>query len=162
KADNNPLYHAFIEAGQQAGYPATDDVNGYQQEGFGPMDRFVTPQGRRSSTARGYLDQARQRPNLIIETHATTAVITFEGKRASGVRYQRKGQTQDAVARREVLLCGGAIASPQILQRSGIGPRDVLDELGIEPVHVNDNVGQHLQDHLEMYIQYECTQPISL
>lgn len=162
RADNNPLYNAFIEAGQQAGYLATEDVNGYQQEGFGPMDRFVTPKGRRSSTARGYLDQARQRPNLTIETHATTDVITFKGKRATGVRYLRKGQIHEAVARREVLLCSGAIGSPQILQRSGIGPQEVLDEFGIEAVHVNHNVGQHLQDHLEMYIQYHCTQPISL
>ncbi|MBZ9568704.1 choline dehydrogenase [Modicisalibacter tunisiensis] len=162
KEGNNPLYHAFIEAGVQAGYPATEDVNGYQQEGFGPMDRFVTPNGRRASTARGYLDQARPRPNLTIETRATTDVITFEGRRASGVRYARGGQTREVRARREVLLCAGAIASPQILQRSGIGPQDVLDEFGITPVKVNDNVGAHLQDHLEMYIQYECTQPISL
>ncbi|QEM82282.1 choline dehydrogenase [Halomonas binhaiensis] len=162
KADNNPLYHAFIEAGQQAGYPATEDVNGYQQEGFGPMDRFVTPNGRRSSTARGYLDQAKGRANLTIETHATTDVIMFEGKRAVGVRYERKGQVQEVRAQREVLLCAGAIASPQILQRSGIGPQDVLDEFGIEAVHVNDNVGKHLQDHLEMYIQFECKKPISL
>lgn len=162
KAGNNPLYHAFIEAGQQAGYPATEDVNGYQQEGFGPMDRFVTPNGRRASTARGYLDQAKPRPNLTIETRATTDVITFEGRRATGVRYERGGQTQEVLARREVLLCAGAIASPQILQRSGVGPRDVLEELGITPVQINENVGQHLQDHLEMYIQYECKQPISL
>ena len=162
KAGNNPLYHAFIEAGQQAGYPATEDVNGYQQEGFGPMDRFVTPNGRRASTARGYLDQAKGRANLTIETRAITDVITFEGTRATGVRYARHGKPRAVSARREVLLCAGAIASPQILQRSGVGPRDVLDEFGIEPVKVNDNVGAHLQDHLEMYIQYECTQPISL
>ncbi|ATJ82070.1 choline dehydrogenase [Halomonas beimenensis] len=162
KEGNNPLYHAFIEAGQQAGYPATEDVNGYQQEGFGPMDRFVTPSGRRASTARGYLDQAKGRPNLTIETRATTDVITFEGRRATGVRYERRGQQQEVRARREVLLCAGAIASPQILQRSGVGPKDVLDELGITPVQVNENVGQHLQDHLEMYIQYECKKPISL
>jgi choline dehydrogenase len=159
---SNPLYHAFVEAAQQAGYPATEDVNGYQQEGFGPMDRFVTSRGRRSSTARGYLDQARKRPNLTIETRATTDVILFEGKQAVGVRYEHGGKTRDVRAAREVLLCGGAIASPQILQRSGIGPQDVLDEFGITPVHVNANVGAHLQDHLEMYIQYQCKQPISL
>lgn len=166
KEGNNPLYRTFIEAGKQAGYPETEDVNGYQQEGFGPMDRFVTPNGRRASTARGYLDQARGRANLTIETRALTDVIEFEGKRAVGVRYflkgNRKGGERQARARREVLLCGGAIASPQILQRSGIGPKAVLDEFGIAPVQVNDNVGAHLQDHLEMYIQYECTQPISL
>ncbi|WP_282038122.1 choline dehydrogenase [Halomonas alimentaria] len=162
KPGNNPLYRTFIEAGKQAGYPETEDVNGYQQEGFGPMDRFVTPNGRRASTARGYLDQAKQRKNLTIETRAITDVIEFEGKRAVGVRYQRRGQEQRVHARREVLLCGGAIASPQILQRSGVGPREVLDEFGIEAVHINDNVGAHLQDHLEMYIQYECKEPISL
>ncbi|MEQ6918417.1 choline dehydrogenase [Halomonas aquatica] len=162
KAGNNPLYHTFIEAGQQAGYPATEDVNGYQQEGFGPMDRFVTPNGRRASTARGYLDQAKPRPNLTIETRATTDVITFEGKRATGVRYQHRGQTQEVHARREVLLCGGAIASPQILQRSGVGNPEYLAELDIPVVHDLPGVGENLQDHLEMYIQYECTQPISL
>ncbi|MGJ7458670.1 choline dehydrogenase [Halomonas sp. RA08-2] len=162
KEGNNPLYRTFIEAGKQAGYPETEDVNGYQQEGFGPMDRFVTPGGRRASTARGYLDQARGRENFTIETRAITDVIEFEGKRAVSVRYRKKGQTQRVRARREVLLCSGAIASPQILQRSGIGPKNVLDEFGIAPVHVNDNVGAHLQDHLEMYIQYECMAPISL
>ncbi|MCG6656527.1 choline dehydrogenase [Halomonas campisalis] len=162
KPGNNPLYRVFIEAGKQAGYPETEDVNGYQQEGFGPMDRFVTPKGRRASTARGYLDTAKQRPNLTIETRATTDVIEFKGRRAVGVRYLRRGQAQRVRARREVLLCAGAIASPQILQRSGVGPREVLEEFGIEAVHVNDNVGAHLQDHLEMYIQYECSRPISL
>ena len=162
KANNNPLYRIFIDAGKQAGYPETDDVNGYQQEGFGPMDRFVTPNGRRASTARGYLDTAKQRHNLTIETHAVTDIIEFEGKRAVGVRYEQKGEKQQAYARREVLLCGGAIASPQILQRSGIGNPELLRELGIEMVHALPGVGENLQDHLEMYIQYECKEPISL
>ncbi|APX92665.1 choline dehydrogenase [Halomonas sp. 1513] len=162
KAGNNPLYHAFIEAGQEAGYPKTEDVNGYQQEGFGPMDRFVTPNGRRASTARGYLDIAKQRSNLTIVTHATTDRILFEDKRATGVCYLHKKQPIEALARREVLLCGGAIASPQILQRSGIGNPEHLAELGIPLVHDLKGVGENLQDHLEMYIQYECKQPISL
>ena len=162
KADNNPLYRTFIEAGKQAGYPETEDVNGYQQEGFGPMDRFVTPKGRRASTARGYLDTAKQRHNLTIETHAVTDVIEFEGKRAVGVRYEQKGEKQQAYVRREVILCGGAIASPQILQRSGIGNPELLNELNIETVHALPGVGENLQDHLEMYIQYECKEPISL
>ncbi|MBZ5486844.1 choline dehydrogenase [Halomonas aquamarina] len=162
KDNNNPLYRTFIEAGKQAGYPETQDVNGYQQEGFGPMDRFVTPKGRRSSTARGYLDIARQRANLTIETHAVTDVIEFDGKRASGVRYERKGRTRQVRARREVLLCGGAIASPQILQRSGVGNPELLASLDIETVHALPGVGENLQDHLEMYIQYECKEPISL
>lgn len=161
-ASNNPLYRTFIDAGVQAGYAETDDVNGYRQEGFGPMDRFVTPKGRRASTARGYLDAAKQRANVTIETHALTDVIEFDGKRATGVRYTRKGQPMRAHARREVLLCAGAIASPQILQRSGIGAVSLLDALDITPVHALPGVGENLQDHLEMYLQYECKEPISL
>ncbi|UYG01537.1 choline dehydrogenase [Halomonas sp. GD1P12] len=162
KSDNNPLYRIFIEAAKQAGYAETDDVNGYRQEGFGPMDRFVTPKGRRASSARGYLDAAKKRGNLRIETHALTDAIEFEGKRAVGVRYHRKGQTHRVRAKREVLLCAGAIASPQILQRSGVGEPEHLKALGIEVVHALCGVGENLQDHLEMYIQYECKQPISL
>ncbi|CDM38985.1 choline dehydrogenase [Ectopseudomonas oleovorans] len=164
KAGNNPLFHAMVEAGVQAGYPRTDDLNGYQQEGFGPMDRTVTPEGRRASTARGYLDQARARPNLTIVTHATTDRILFDGKRASGVSYLigNSNNATEARARREVLLCAGAIASPQILQRSGVGPAALLRELDIALVHELPGVGQNLQDHLEMYLQYACTQPVSL
>ena len=164
KAGNNPLFHAMVDAGVQAGYPRTDDLNGYQQEGFGPMDRTVTPQGRRASTARGYLDQARERPNLTIVTHATTDRILFDGKRASGVSYLigNSNSATEARARREVLLCAGAIASPQILQRSGVGPAALLRELDIALVHELPGVGQNLQDHLEMYLQYACTQPVSL
>ncbi|CAM3335289.1 choline dehydrogenase [Xenorhabdus nematophila] len=164
KAGNNALFHALVEAGIQAGYPRTDDLNGYQQEGFGPMDRTVTPSGHRASTARGYLDQARSRPNLSIITHALTDVLKFEGKTAVGVSfYQSNSATATtAKARKEVLLCAGAIASPQILQRSGIGPEKVLHELGIPAVQVLPGVGQNLQDHLEMYLQYECLKPISL
>ncbi|WP_447556346.1 choline dehydrogenase [Vreelandella sp. EE22] len=162
RPDNNPLYRVFIEAAKQAGYPETRDVNGYRQEGFGPMDRFVTPKGRRASTARGYLDLARKRHNLTIETRALTDVIEFDDKRAVGVRYLRKGERQRVLARREVLLCGGAIASPHILQRSGVGDPALLKSLGIDLVHALPGVGENLQDHLEMYIQYECKEPISL
>ncbi len=162
KAGNNELFEAMIEAGVQAGYPRTDDLNGFQQEGFGPMDRTVTPGGRRSSTARGYLDQARGRPNLTIVTHALTDRILFDGQRAVGVAWLRHDQPQQARARREVLLCGGAIASPQILQRSGVGPADLLRGLDIALVHHLPGVGGNLQDHLEMYLQYECRKPVSL
>ncbi|MEQ5285318.1 choline dehydrogenase [Providencia huaxiensis] len=164
KNGNNVLFHAMVEAGVQAGYPQTDDLNGIQQEGFGPMDRTVTPQGRRASTARGYLDQAKKRHNLTILTHATTDTIEFEGKKAVGVKYYQGNSTTPTVvkARKEVLLCAGAIASPQILQRSGVGPEDVLAEFNIPAVHVLPGVGQNLQDHLEMYLQYECKQPVSL
>lgn len=164
KPKNNVLFHAMVEAGVQAGYPRTDDLNGYQQEGFGPMDRTVTPKGRRASTARGYLDQARSRKNLTIVTHATTDTIEFEGKKAVSVKYYvgKHQQVQVAKARKEILLCAGAIASPQILQRSGVGPKAVLEQFEIPPVHYLEGVGENLQDHLEMYLQYECKQPVSL
>ncbi|SNS90420.1 choline dehydrogenase [Pseudomonas segetis] len=164
KTGNNPLFQAMIEAGVQAGYPRTDDLNGFQQEGFGPMDRTVTPKGRRASTARGYLDQARERSNLTIVTHALTDRILFSGKRATGVAYlQGDSNTPvNVTARREVLLCSGAIASPQILQRSGVGPAALLKELDIALVHDLPGVGENLQDHLEMYLQYSCKQPVSL
>ncbi|RJT46784.1 choline dehydrogenase [Rahnella woolbedingensis] len=164
KKGNNPLFHAMIEAGVQAGYPRTDDLNGYQQEGFGPMDRTVTPKGRRASTARGYLDQAKSRANLTIVTHALTDRILFEGKRAAGVIYFHGDEynAKTAKAKREVLLCSGAIASPQILQRSGVGAAELLNRLEIPLVHDLPGVGENLQDHLEMYLQYSCTQPVSL
>ena len=164
KAGNNPLFAAMVEAGVQAGYPRTDDLNGYQQEGFGPMDRFVTPEGRRSSTARGYLDQAKQRPNLKIITHALTHRILFNGKQAVGVEYLQNDEDKlhTVHARKEVLLCAGAIASPQILQRSGVGPADLLKKVGVPLVHDLPGVGENLQDHLEMYLQYECKEPVSL
>jgi len=164
KNGNNPLFKAMVDAGVQAGYPRTDDLNGYQQEGFGPMDRTVTPQGRRSSTARGYLDQAKGRPNLTIVTHALTDRILFDGKRAVGVAYLH-GDSDTPVtvkANREVLLCSGAIASPQILQRSGVGPAALLRDLDIPLVHDLPGVGQNLQDHLELYLQYACKEPVSL
>jgi choline dehydrogenase len=152
----------MVEAGVQAGYPRTEDLNGFQQEGFGPMDRTTTPQGRRSSTARGYLDQARDRKNLTIITHALTDRILFTGKRATGVDYLRDGKPQQVSARREVLLCAGAIASPPILQRSGVGPAALLRDLDIPLVHDLPGVGANLQDHMEIYQQYECKQPVSL
>ncbi|MFH6787243.1 MULTISPECIES: choline dehydrogenase [Methylobacterium] len=163
KPGHNVLFEAMIEAGVQAGYPRTPDLNGYRQEGFGPMDRTVTPSGRRSSTARGYLDQARGRQNLTIVTHALTERVLFEGKRATGVAYRRRGSgLETARARREVLVCSGAIASPQLLQRSGIGPADLLRGLDIPVVQDLPGVGENLQDHLEIYVQYECLKPVSL
>ncbi|WP_321865756.1 choline dehydrogenase [Paraburkholderia tropica] len=158
----NPLFEAMIEAGVQAGYPRTDDLNGYRQEGFGPMDRTVTAKGRRASTARGYLDQAKQRSNLDIVTHAVTDRILFSGKRANGVVFLDGNARITRRARREVLLCAGAIASPQILQRSGVGPGAWLRELDIPVVLDLPGVGQNLQDHLELYMQYACKEPVSL
>lgn len=164
KNGNNPLFHAMVEAGVQAGYPRTDDLNGYQQEGFGPMDRTVTPEGRRAATGRGYLDQARNRPNLTIVTHALTDRVLFSGKRAIGVDYLQGDSDQriTAHARREVIVCSGAIASPQLLQRSGVGPSDLLRDLDIPVVHDLPGVGANLQDHLELYLQYACKEPVSI
>jgi choline dehydrogenase len=128
------------------------------------MDRFVTKEGRRASTARGYLDQAKVRSNLSIVTHALTDRILFDGKRAIGVDYLIGDSNTPvrAKARREVLLSSGAIASPQILQRSGVGPAALLRDLDIPVVHDLPGVGANLQDHLEMYLQYACKQPVSL
>ncbi len=158
----NPLFEAMIQAGVDAGFPRTDDLNGYQQEGFGPMDRFVTPDGRRSSTSRAYLDMAKHRDRLTILTGALTDVVLFDGKRARGVRFEHSRQTHTIEARNEVIVCAGAIGSPQLLQRSGIGPGQWLAEAGISEILDLPGVGNNLQDHLELYMQYECIQPVSI
>ena len=159
-AGRNPLYQAFVEAGQQAGYPYTADMNGYQQEGLGPMDMTVH-KGRRWSTAMAYLRPARKRPNLTVRTRAQVARVVFEGGRAVGV--QMVG-AQGAVlrARREVILSGGAINSPQLLMLSGIGNPDALCKMGLPLTAALPGVGQNLQDHIEVYVQVECTEPITL
>jgi len=162
KSGNSPLFEAMIEAGVEAGFERNSDLNGYNQEGFGPMDRTVTSFGRRCSTARGYLDRARGRDNLTIMTHATTDRILFDGRRAVGVCWQEKGKQKQAQAEREVLLCAGAIASPQILQRSGIGAAELLKELEIPLIADVPGVGVNLQDHLEVYVQYKCKKPVSI
>ncbi|MEZ5589991.1 MAG: choline dehydrogenase [Gammaproteobacteria bacterium] len=157
----NPLYQAFIEAGRQAGYPVTADYNGYQQEGFGPMHMTVK-NGVRWSTANAYLKPARQRPNLQLQTRVLISRVLLEGRRAVGVEYQQGGQTVQVRAEREVLLAAGSIGSPMLLQLSGIGPTAVLEDAGVPVVHDLPGVGANLQDHLEVYFQYRCTQPISL
>ncbi|MCW8207760.1 choline dehydrogenase [Verminephrobacter aporrectodeae subsp. tuberculatae] len=162
RQENNPLFHAFVEAGVQAGHTRTDDLNGYRQEGFGPMDRTVTAQGRRCSTSLAYLDQARRRGALTVRPHVLADRVLFEGPRAVGVAALMHGRHHSWRARREVLVCSGAIASPQLLQRSGVGNADALRALGIEPVAHLPGVGENLQDHLELYIQYACLRPVSL
>ncbi len=154
------LGDAFIAAGQQAGYPYTPDCNGAQQEGFGPTDR-TTHAGKRWSTARGYLDPVRGRPNLTIVTGALALDILFDGNRASGVGYAIGKDRRIAMADREVLLCGGAINSPQLLQLSGIGPAELLNKLGIKVKH-NLPVGKNLNDHPDIVIQHACKQPVTL
>jgi choline dehydrogenase len=157
----NPLYRAFIEAGAQAGYMKTDDYNGRQQEGFGPMHMTVK-NGVRWSTANAYLKPALQRPNLKVITGALSQRILLDGKRATGVEFLRDGSKQEVNARREVILSAGPIASPHLLQLSGIGPAAVLQQAGIDLVHDLPGVGENLQDHLEFYFQFRCQQPISL
>jgi choline dehydrogenase len=157
----SPLFQAFFEAAQQAGYSLTDDVNGYRQEGFAPFDRNVH-RGRRLSAARAYLHPVMSRPNLHVETRAFVTRILFDGTRAIGVEYRTQaGNTRRALGE-EVILCGGAINSPQLLQLSGIGNAGELKTLGIEALADLPGVGENLQDHLEVYIQYGCKQPVSV
>ncbi len=158
---SNPLFDAFIEAAQQAGYPYTKDMNGYQQEGVGRMD-MTTKNGRRWSAAMAYLHPAEKRKNVTVETRALTQRIILEGTRAIGVEFVQNGQVKRYRAEREVICSGGAINSPQLLMLSGIGPADHLREVGVEVKHDLPGVGQNLQEHLEMYIQQQCTKPITL
>ncbi len=160
KADN-PLFGAFFEAVQQTGFPLTDDVNGYRQEGFAPFDGNLH-RGRRVSAARAYLHPVKRRPNLEIRAHSQVARILFDGTRATGVEVMRKGGGVERIDAGEVILCGGAFNSPQLLQLSGVGDADRLSALGIEPVHHLPGVGENLQDHLEVYIQHASSQPVSL
>jgi len=158
----NPLYKAFIEAGRQAGYPLTEDYNGYRQEGFGRMDMSVK-NGVRWSTANGYLKPSLDRPNLRLEMHALTTRILFEGRRAVGVEYiEKSGRLVQAKAEREVILASGPINSPKLLMLSGIGPAAQLRDHGIAVLHDLPGVGENLHDHLELWVQQECTQKISL
>ena len=157
----NPLHRAFIEAGQQAGYPYTDDMNGYRNEGFGPMDR-TTRKGVRSSTANTYLRPIKRRANLTVRTRVMTHRVLFEGTTATGVEVTYRGRTQPIRAGREVLLCAGAINSPQLLQLSGVGAGDHLKSIGVPVVADLPGVGENLQDHLEVYVQHKCKQPITL
>jgi len=157
----NPLYESFIAAGVQAGYPATDDYNGYRQEGFGQMHMTVN-NGVRWSTANAYLKPALQRSNLTVIPHTVANKVIFEDKRAVGVQYQSAGREITVRARSEVILSAGSIGSPCLLQRSGIGPAKVLQDAGVSVLVDSPGVGENLQDHLEVYFQYRCKQPISL
>ena len=157
----NPLFGAFFAAVQQAGYPLTDDVNGYRQEGFAPFDRNVR-RGRRLSAARAYLHPALSRPNLDVTTRALVTRVLFEGKRAVGVEYVGRGGVLNRISGGKIILAGGSINSPQLLQLSGVGNAEELTALGIDPVHHLPGVGENLQDHLEVYVQHACKQPVSM
>ena len=158
---DNPLHDAFVNAAEAAGYAATTDYNGYRQEGFGPADMTVW-KGRRWSAANAYLRPALKRGNVRLVKGALVDRILFDGRRANGVRYFRGGVAHDVAADAEIILCAGAINSPQILQRSGVGPGQVLQAAGVEVLADRPGVGANLQDHLEVYFQVACLQPITL
>jgi choline dehydrogenase len=157
----NPLHAAWLAAGREAGYALSDDMNGFQQEGFARMDMTVG-EGVRCSAANAYLRPAMRRPNLTVRTHARVKRILFAGRRALGVAYSRGGQNEEVHARGEVLLCAGPINSPQLLKLSGVGPAAELNELGIPLVRALPGVGENLQDHLEFYFQVASREPITL
>lgn len=155
----SPLFQAFFKSVQQAGYNLTNDVNGYRQEGFAPFDRNIMG-GKRLSAARAYLHPIMNRKNLDVRTRAYTTRVILENGKAVGVEYQWKGQTHRVFADK-VILCGGAFNTPQLLELSGIGDREVLEKAGVEVKKHLPGVGNNLQDHLEVYVQYNCTQPVS-
>ena len=157
----NPLFAAFFAAAQEAGYPLTDDVNGYRQEGFARFDRNLAP--RPPALRRSRVPAPCPPPaNLDVETLAMVTKVRFQGKRAVGVDYLRAGRLRRTVDAGEVILCGGAINTPQLLQLSGVGDDSLLRGLGIEVVHHSPGVGENLQDHLEVYVQYASKQPVSI
>jgi len=157
----NPLYRAFIKAGQEAGYLLTDDYNGRLQEGFGPMHMTVK-QGVRWSTANAYLRPAQSRSNLTLISGALCQRIRLEGNKAIGIEYEHRGQRLFSRSRREVIVAAGPIGSPHLLQLSGIGPAWVLEKAGIRVQHNLPGVGENLTDHLEFYFQFRCKKPITL
>lgn len=157
----NPLYQAFVDAGVEAGYFETKDYNGALQEGFGPMHMTIK-NGLRSSTSNAYLRPAMKRENLTVVTHALVHKVLLDGKKTVGVRYERRGKVFDVKVTKEVILSAGPIGSPHLLQLSGIGPKAVLEDAGIEVKHALPGVGENLQDHLEFYFQFKCKQDITL
>jgi choline dehydrogenase len=158
---SNPLHAAWLAAASEAGYPRTDDVNGFQQEGFGRMDMTVAD-GRRCSTANAYLRPALHRSNLSLITHALATRIIFEGRRATALEYRHGDASHTVAVARELILSCGPINSPQLLKLSGVGPAQELRDLDIPVVHNLPGVGENLQDHLEFYFQVACKEPISL
>lgn len=156
----NPLYAAFVKAGKQAGYQTTDDYNGEQQEGFGPMEQTVF-EGRRWSAANAYLRPALKFKNCAL-TRALVERVQFEGNRAVGIEVSRGGVKSTIKARKEVIISASTINTPKLLMLSGIGPAKHLKEHGIEVISDRTGVGQNLQDHLELYMQFSSLKPITL
>ena len=159
--ENDELLDVFVEAGQQAGIPFTKDFNGKSQEGVSRYEHTIRG-SKRCSAARGYLHPALNRKNLHTETDVTVDRVEFEGKKAVGVSFSKKGKNFTVRANKEVILSAGALNSPQILLRSGVGPADEIKPHGLEMVHELRGVGQNLQDHLGVVSQFECTQPVTL
>ena len=156
----SPLFRAWFAAAQEAGYPLTGDVNGYRQEGVAPFDRNIR-RGRRISAARAYLHPVLHRRNLKVRTRTLVTRINFEGTRAVGVEIERRGGGTETIRAGEVILCGGAFNTPQLLQLAGVGNAAELGALGIPVLADLPGVGEHLQDHLEVYIQHGSSQPVS-
>ncbi|MGI9461253.1 MAG: choline dehydrogenase [Alphaproteobacteria bacterium] len=156
----NPLYDAFVASAADAGYPLTEDYNGYQQEGFGKMEMTVKG-GKRWSTAAAYLKPALKRKNCRLLKCFVRRII-FDGKKAVAVEVSQKGNIKTIKANREVVLAAGSINSPKILLLSGVGPSTALQELAISVVADRKGVGKNLQDHLEIYLQAKCKQPITI
>ncbi len=157
----NVLYDAFVEAGPQSGFGGSNDLNGFNPEGLGRYDSTKW-NGRRCSAAVAYLHPAAHRPNLTIETGAVVQRVDIEGNRASGLTYSKGGQMISVHAAREVILCGGSINSPQMLMLSGIGPEEELRSHGIKVRSHLPGVGQNLQDHVDLIMQWHCTKPVTL
>ncbi|MGA8247031.1 MAG: choline dehydrogenase [Nocardioides sp.] len=158
---DNPLFAAFFEATEQAGHPPTDDVNGYRQEGFARFDRNVH-RGRRLSAARAYLHPVRDRANLDVVTNTLVTRVRFDGTRVVGIDCELPGRRKRSIGAGEVILCGGAFNTPQLLQLSGVGDETLLRQHGIDVVAHSAGVGENLQDHLEVYIQYASKLPVSI
>ncbi|MCW6512556.1 GMC family oxidoreductase [Lichenifustis flavocetrariae] len=157
----NPLYRPWLEAAKVAGFPENHDHNGPEQEGLGFYD-FNIERGRRVTAATAFLSPIAHRPNLEIVTGAEVSALTIENGRCTGVTYRAGGETHVVKARCEVALCGGAINSPALLQRSGIGDAALLNSLGIDVVRHVPEVGRNLQDHLGVYLHWQCLQPVTL
>ncbi len=158
---SNAMFNAYIEAGQQAGYPFNDDFNGETQEGFGRYD-FSIERGKRCSTARAFLYPALKRPNLTIETNALAHRVTLDGKRAGGVTFETGGRLHTARATREVLLSAGVVNSPQLLMLSGIGDSEEIESHGIRTMRHLPGVGKNVQDHVDCCLVYSCREPVSI
>ncbi len=157
----NPLYDAFLKSADAAGHPRTDDHNGLEQEGLNPYD-FNIRDGRRESAATAFLRPAKRRANLEVWTKSQARRVILEGRKATGVEIGRRGSRQTVRARREIVLCCGALGSPQLLELSGIGDPDVLKAAGVKPAHVSKAVGTNLHDHLGVYLTYKCLAPLTL